>query len=349
MSAPTPSLRPVRAWLLVIYGLIAAMVVIGGITRLTGSGLSMVDWHPLMGALPPLDEASWEAVFARYKLSPQYAHVNHWMTLGDFKQIFFWEYLHRLLGRFIGVAFFVPWALFVWQRRLRGATARRAGVAFVLGGAQGLLGWFMVKSGLVDVPEVSHFRLAAHLSLAFFVALWVQWLWMQLRYGRPARAGGLPFAARWGLVSLVGVQVVWGAFMAGKRAGKIFRTFPDMNGQLIPDGWSTGAGLLTDLASNPVGVHFAHRSLAWVVLLAALTVALVGARVATQPLQRASAWLLGGLALVQVALGAATVLTSVAIPWAVAHQGVALLLISAALVVAYSFGGTPTDTETPSP
>lgn len=342
MSTSTPSLRPVSTWLAAIYALIAAMVVIGGITRLTGSGLSMVDWHPLMGALPPLDEAAWQAVFERYQQSPQFAQVNHWMTLGDFKQIFFWEYVHRLFGRLIGVAFFVPWLVFVLQKRLHGAVAWRAGVAFLLGGAQGLLGWFMVKSGLVDVPEVSHFRLAAHLSLAFFVAQWVQWLWMQLRFGPQARAGGVARWACWGLVGLIALQVVWGAFMAGTKAGKIYSTFPDMNGELVPRGWRTTESLGWDLTSNPVGIHFAHRSLAWIVLAATLTMAwtvIRNARAAGNDLQRRVGWLLASVAGLQVALGAATVLTSVQISWAVAHQGVALLLLSLATATAYVCGG----------
>ncbi|MCO4763649.1 MAG: COX15/CtaA family protein [Myxococcales bacterium] len=330
--------RSVRLWLLIVYAMIGAMVIIGGITRLTGSGLSMVEWHPLMGALPPLDETSWKAVFARYQLSPQYDQVNQWMTLADFKQIFFWEYLHRLFGRLIGVVFFAPWLVFTLRKQLRGRVAWRAGAAFVLGGAQGLLGWFMVKSGLVDVPEVSHFRLAAHLSLAFFVACWVQWLWMDLAWGRPKsdpNKPAVPGWAVWGLVSLITVQVVYGAFMAGKRAGLIFSTFPDMNGQWLPDGWSAGSSTLAALINNPIAIHFLHRTLAWFVLAAALAVGHIARTRAVTPLQTRLAWLLGGLTLVQVALGAATVMSHVNIPIATLHQGTALLLLSTALAVAH--------------
>lgn len=355
-TSPTSASQPprsVRIWLLVVYGMIGAMVVIGGITRLTGSGLSMVDWHPLMGALPPLDEASWQAVFLRYQQSPQYAHVNHWMTLADFKQIFFWEYLHRLLGRLIGVVFFVPWLIFVARRQLRGAVAWRAGGAFVLGGAQGLLGWFMVKSGLVNVPEVSHFRLAAHLCLAFFVACWVQWLWMDLAWGarRDGSAKGtgeaadaahvgsaaLPALARWGLVALVAVQIVYGAFMAGKRAGLLFATFPDMNGQWLPAGWSDGFSPVVALYNNPIAIHMVHRSLAWLVLAGALAVAAWGWRVAHRARQRRLALLLGALVALQVTFGGLTVVSHVAIPIATIHQGLALLLLSATLAVAREF------------
>ncbi|MEY3013814.1 MAG: hypothetical protein RIT45_2549 [Pseudomonadota bacterium] len=326
------------------------MVVVGGITRLTGSGLSMVDWHPLMGALPPMSEDAWQAVFLRYQQSPQYAQVNHWMTLADFKQIFFWEYFHRLLGRLIGVAFFLPCLVFVLQRRLRGAVAVRAGVAFLLGGAQGLLGWFMVKSGLVDVPEVSHFRLAAHLSLAFFVAQWVQWLWMQLRWprrteGEAAGAGAMASMqpAIWGFVALLSLQIVYGAFMAGKRAGKIFATFPDMNGSLWPAGWHTGDSALHDLLHNPIAIHATHRTVAWLVAAAAIALAVVASRRAERARERRIARIFGALVVLQVALGAATVMTSVAIPWAVAHQGVALLLLSASTALAYVARGPTAD------
>ena len=170
MDRSTPDPRgPVFYWLVAVYLMIAAMVLIGGVTRLTGSGLSMVTWRPLMGTLPPLNEADWLAVFEQYKQSPQYLQVNDWMGLSDFKRIFFWEYVHRLFGRLIGLVFFIPWVWLAFRKHLRGRWAARSAVAFVLGGLQGLLGWYMVKSGLVDEPTVSHYRLAAHLSLAFFV------------------------------------------------------------------------------------------------------------------------------------------------------------------------------------
>lgn len=337
MSEPVASLRPIARWLAWVYGLIAAMVVIGGITRLTGSGLSMVEWQPLIGAIPPLNEAEWQAVFAQYQRTPQYAQVNHWMQIGDFKEIFFWEYVHRVLGRLIGVAFFVPWLVFVARRMLRGALAWRTFVAFLLGGAQGLLGWYMVQSGLVNVPEVSHFRLAAHLSLALAVALYVQWLWMGLRWPRmPRPAGGqaIPLWLPAASLALLALQVVYGAFMAGKRAGKIFSSFPDMNGELLPLGWRSGAGLLRDLTENPVAIHVAHRTLAWIVLAACIGLGVVAWRAPGRRLRRAGV-AVAGLALFQVALGAATVWTGVHIGFAVAHQGTALLLLSSVMAIIY--------------
>ncbi len=341
MSEPHASLRPIARWLAWVYGLIAAMVVIGGITRLTGSGLSMVEWQPLMGAVPPLSEADWLAVFAQYQRTPQYAQVNHWMQLGDFKAIFFWEYLHRVLGRLIGVAFLVPWLVFWARRQLRGPLAARTFVAFLLGGAQGLLGWYMVQSGLVNVPEVSHFRLAAHLSLALGVALYVQWLWMGLRWPRPASAAAdraLPLWLPVTTLALLSLQVVYGAFMAGKRAGKIFSSFPDMNGELLPLGWRSGAGLLRDLTEHPVAIHVAHRTLAWIVLAACLALGAVAMQGPGPRLRRAGV-AVAGLALLQVGLGAATVWTGVHIAFAVAHQGTALVLLSSVVAVVYLRSG----------
>jgi cytochrome c oxidase assembly protein subunit 15 len=321
----------VRRWLIVVYLMILAMVLIGGITRLTGSGLSMVEWRPLMGALPPMGDAEWQAVFAQYQLSPQYQQVNQWMSLGDFQRIFFWEYLHRLFGRLIGVVFFVPWLWFVARRTLRGKAARLTAVAFVLGGLQGLLGWFMVKSGLVDQPEVSHFRLAAHLSLAFGVALYVQWIVMNLGTHAEPSQGRLSRSLTWGLLGLIGLQVVWGAFMAGTRAGYLFSTFPDLNGTWLPPGW------LSDPLHAPVSIHTVHRWLGWIVALAAGAVAWLGWQRAVDARQRTLAGLLGGLVAVQFTLGAAAVMTGVSIPVAAAHQGVALLLMSSALALIHGF------------
>ncbi|MBW2223699.1 MAG: COX15/CtaA family protein [Deltaproteobacteria bacterium] len=188
----TQTSRLVATWLLFLYLMVFAMVIVGGATRLTGSGLSMVQWHPFMGALPPLSESDWTETFQKYQASPQYKLVNHWMLLSDFKRIFLWEYAHRLLGRLIGVFFIVPWLLFLVQRRLDRPLAWKTFVAFLLGGAQGLLGWFMVKSGLVDNPEVSHYRLAAHLGLALLVGQYLLWLFLDLRAPPAKRAPGQP-------------------------------------------------------------------------------------------------------------------------------------------------------------
>lgn len=323
-SEPIPTLRreSMRVWLAIVYSMILVMVCIGGITRLTGSGLSMVEWHPLMGALPPLSEAAWAEVFTKYQASPQYQQVNHWMTLADFKQIFFWEYLHRLFGRLIGLVAFVPWLVMVVTKRLQGAWIGRTFLLIVLGGLQGLMGWYMVKSGLVDVPEVSHFRLAAHLSLAFLCALYALWLFL----GERAQSG----AKRWepwlqGLVlGLVALQTVYGAFMAGKRAGWLAASFPDMHGHYLPFVFVGAQGWLHSALYEGLLIHWIHRALAVLVVLAALGVAGLAWRD-----RRGPALAVVATVLVQFVLGALTVVYAVPIPLAVAHQANALLLCSA--------------------
>jgi len=317
--------------------MVFAIVLIGGITRLTGSGLSMVEWRPLMGAVPPLTDADWTAVFERYQQSPQYALVNDWMTLADFKRIFFWEFLHRLFGRLIGLAFLVPWVYFLLRRRLTGSLAARTGVAFVLGGLQGLLGWYMVKSGLVDVPAVSHYRLAAHLLLALIVANWL--LWILLGLWRAPTGHSKLRAAAWVFVAAVGLQIIYGAFTAGTRAGLLFSTFPDMDGAMVPSGM--GVLGVRDLLDNPVTIHFIHRMLAWALAVGAVILFVAGRR-QPQPMLRHAVALVLGLVGLQVILGAATVVLDVATWIAVIHQGVGFLVLSAAVFAAYAAGGAST-------
>lgn len=333
---PEPLPKHVRIWLWSIWALVLMMVIVGGTTRLTGSGLSMVEWHPLMGVLPPLTAADWDAVFERYKAFPQYQQVNHWMGLADFKRIFFWEYVHRLLGRVLGLAFFIPWLVFVSRGQLRGRWAVRTLVALCLGGAQGLLGWYMVRSGLIDRPEVSHFRLAAHLSLAFIAGLWVLWLALDAAgEGAPldaqARAASTALRpAAWGLVALTSMQVVLGAFMAGTRAGLVSRTFPDMNGHYGPGPFFTGPSVIDDALNNPLAIHWLHRAFAWIVLGAGIAV-YVRARALGVPLFRTRALGVVHVLGAQFALGVATVMLQVSPPVAVAHQACGYLLMSAAL------------------
>lgn len=328
--------RGVRIWLWTVFGSVFAMVAVGGITRLTGSGLSMVEWHPLMGTLPPLDEQAWHEAFVRYQRSPQYQQVNHWMELADFKRIFFWEYLHRLLGRVLGLVFALPWLVFVARGRLRGRALRLTAIALVLGGAQGVLGWIMVESGLVDRPSVSHFRLAAHLSLALFVSQWILWILLDMM---PAPTSRAPRRLRRGIaltVVLLVVQIVYGAFMAGTHAGLVSATFPDMNGYYGPTHFVSGVGALVH---DPLAIHWMHRTLAWVVLLAFLALAWSARRQAREI--RVAAFTALAIASVQLALGAATVIFHVPIAIAVAHQCVAVVLLSATVWLAYRAGVLP--------
>ena len=321
----TPAPRLVRAWLWGVVALILAMTLVGGTTRLTGSGLSMVEWRPLMGALPPMSEAQWLDLFRKYQQTPQYQLVNSWMTLADFERIFFWEYLHRLLGRFIGLAVALPLLGFWLTGRLNGALARRGVGLLVLGGLQGLLGWFMVKSGLVDVPEVSHLRLAAHLLLAFAIAQATVWVALDAgRDGPPERGARrfLGFIA--GVAALVVAQIGWGAFMAGLRAGTYAATFPDLNGVYAPWRLVGSGGYLHDMVFEVPLVHWTHRVLGTAALLAVWGLA---AALRCHQALRAPALTAAVLVTLQYALGVATVMSHVAIPVAVAHQAGAYALL----------------------
>lgn len=319
--------RAVALWLFVCCAAIFAMVVLGGLTRLTGSGLSMVTWQPVTGWLPPLDTAEWEAVFALYRETPEFRRVNFWMTVDDFRSIFWLEYLHRVWGRLIGVVFAVPAVWFA----LRGRIGRRLGiglsVAFLLGAAQGVLGWYMVQSGLVDRPEVSHYRLAAHLTLALAVYAWLLWLALGLAHGRGARG---PHDTGLGLaIAGIALTAVWGAFVAGLDAGHIHPTFPLMDGRLVPREIFSLAPWTADLTGNPVTVQFVHR---WLAILVLAGLLLLRWRVRLAPHgERRPFDLLAGTALVQAGLGVATLLLGVPLAAASLHQAGAVVLLSLAI------------------
>ncbi len=304
--------RAVAIWLLAVAALVFVMVVVGGITRLTESGLSIVRWDPVGGIVPPLNAADWQAEYAAYRASPQGELVNAGMSLAAFKGIFFWEYLHRLLGRVIGLAFALPLAWFALRRAVPEGYGWRLSAILALGGLQGAIGWWMVASGLVDRPAVAHERLAVHLSMALIIL--GACLWTALDLVRPRNralpAWLLPFL---GLLSL---QIVWGAFTAGLRAGHAADTWPLMLGQLVPP--------LGSLLNDPVSVQWVHRSLAWFVAAAALAVAWR---------ERAShrAGLVAALVVVQFTLGVLTVIHGVPIAIAAAHQAGAALLLAATL------------------
>jgi len=339
----TTAPRAIRSWLWFVFGTIVAMTLIGGTTRLTGSGLSMVDWHPLMGALPPIGQAAWLEVFARYQTSPQFELVNHWMTLDDFKKIFFWEYLHRLFGRGIGLVVMGPWLVFLVRRQLRGMLAAKTLMLMVLGGLQGVLGWYMVRSGLVDRPEVSHFRLAAHLLLAFTVAQYTAWLALGVGADKvevqkaSVSTTGLAVA----LMPLVVLQIVYGAFVAGTRAGLYSSTFPDVNGHYLPGAFVEASGVVSSLLHGVPLIHWTHRFLGWLTLFGLLGLAWKLRREGKSWLRR-PAGVLGGLVTLQFLLGVFTVMFSVPTVLAVAHQGVALLLLTSLTWVVHRclYGGT---------
>jgi cytochrome c oxidase assembly protein subunit 15 len=339
-ASSTPR-RTIAVWLLACCALVFAMVVVGGITRLTHSGLSIVEWQPIVGTVPPLTDAQWEETFAKYRSTPEFKQRNHDMNLEGFKGIFWWEYAHRLLGRVIGLAFLLPFVFFVATGRLRGALAWKLGGIFLLGGAQGALGWYMVQSGLVDDPRVSSARLAAHLGLAFLI--YALMFWTALGLLTPLRTASSDSARRraGGLVALVFVMVRSGARVAAIRAGFAYNTFPMMNGEWIPPEIMVLDPWWDNFLHNMATVQFVHRLLA---LLVALGVLIVWARVQREPPnRRARLWshalLLAGVA--QVAAGISTLLLRVPLELAALHQAGAVVLFTCALGVRHALREAP--------
>jgi cytochrome c oxidase assembly protein subunit 15 len=318
-------LRPVRLWLYVLAAMVLCIVVVGGITRLTDSGLSITEWKPITGILPPLSEAEWVADFELYKQIPQYQVLNQGMTLEEFKLIFFWEWFHRFLGRAIGVAFAVPFVIFLLQRRLNWSLAAPLAGLFVLGGFQGFLGWWMVSSGLTELTSVSQYRLAAHLSAA--LVLFLALLWVARKMG-PVRSAANPAdrPAAVILLALIFVQIVWGAFVAGLDAGMGYNTWPLMDGALVPDGLGVMQPWWKNLFENAMTVQFIHRTIAYVLVIYVFAMWFWH--------RGAGGWLprLAILTLLQVVLGIATLLMQVPLAIALGHQVLAFMLAGVTVV-----------------
>ena len=326
----------VAAWLLACCALVFAMVVVGGVTRLTHSGLSIVEWQPIVGTLPPLGEAQWQETFDKYQLTPEYRKVNHAMSLDEFKGIFWWEYFHRLLGRVIGFVFLLPLLWFWWRGRIDRPLALKLAGIFVLGGLQGAMGWYMVKSGLVDDPRVSQYRLTAHLGIALAIYAAMLWTALGLLYPGAAAASARQPRLRglsWIITATVAYMVITGGFVAGIRAGFAYNSFPLMNGHLLPpeifilDPW------YLNFFNNMATVQFDHRLGAWLLALLVPWFWLQARLEALTPRARFSLRLLSGMLALQIALGIATLLLVVPVPLAAAHQAGAVLLLSAALLL----------------
>jgi heme a synthase len=345
-AAAAPPLRAaatlsVALWLFTCCALVFAMVVVGGVTRLTHSGLSIVEWQPIIGTLPPLNDSQWQEIFAKYRLTPEFHQVNSKMGLAEFKGIYWWEYFHRLLGRAIGVVFLVPMLWFAARRSIPpGYTSKLAGI-FVLGGLQGAMGWYMVKSGLVDDPRVSQFRLTAHLGIAFAIFAAMLWAGLSLAYPQRAALTARPQRAvrawAFAVAALVFVMALSGGFVAGIRAGLAYNTFPLMNGDIVPPEILMLEPWWKNFFWNMATVQFDHRLLAW--LLAILVPTLWWKMRAAQgvPLRaRTGGHVLLALLTLQIALGIATLLLVVPVPLAAAHQGGAVLVFAAALNVAHA-------------
>jgi heme a synthase len=311
----------VAIWLWAMAALVFVMVIVGGATRLTDSGLSITEWKPLLGAIPPLNEADWQDAFLKYQTIPEYKLINKGMALADFKFIYWWEWSHRFLGRFIGFAFAIPFLFFIATGRIEKSLWPRLIFLFVLGGAQGALGWYMVASGLVDRTDVSQYRLAAHLTLAIAVFAAIVWTALEVSGVKAVCSKGRAIAIL--VVPLLFLQIAAGGFVAGLDAGHVSDTWPLMDGALVPSGLAFTQPVWKNLFENALTVQFDHRILAYVILAVTALQAYIT--------RLASAGIVFAVALSQAALGIITIVTNVPIHTALAHQAGALILLSAAL------------------
>lgn len=331
--------RPVAVWLFACAGMVAAMMVIGAITRLTESGLSMVEWRPLIGAWPPTGEAEWRRVFDLYRKTSEYRLENAGMTLAEFKTIFWWEFVHRLWGRLIGVVFAVPFLAFLLTKRLPRPLIPHLVAAFLLGGLQGVIGWWMVRSGFVDRTDVSQYRLAIHLTMAFAILGYL--LWLALRIVSPPTQGA-PVALRrlgWIVLGVLSLAVFAGGLVAGLNAGLIYNTWPSMDGGFVPEGALDLSPWWLNGFENIATVQFNHRMLAYAGFVLVIWLWLSVRRAAVPLRARLAANLLAAMVLVQVCLGIATLLLAVPLPLAVLHQAGAALLFSLAVWAVYELSG----------
>jgi cytochrome c oxidase assembly protein subunit 15 len=334
-AAPARDRHSIAAWLLVCCAMVFAMVAIGGITRLTESGLSIVEWQPFAGALPPLSDGEWQRLFDLYRQTPEYREINRGMSLAEFREIFWWEWIHRFWGRLIGLVFLLPLLWFLVRRRIPAGLTPYLAVAFVLGGAQGALGWFMVASGLAERTDVSQYRLVAHLLLAFAIYLYL--FWLALVCLGPPRGRIAPANRRrllW-LALPIGLTVAMGAFTAGLNGGFLYNEFPLMGGALLPQDALAIDPVWINLFENPVAAQFAHRWLAVATTIATLLVWWTAAQRGDDATRGRPLDLLAAIAVVQFALGIATLLTVVWLPVAVLHQAGAVLLVTALVWALY--------------
>lgn len=330
--------KPVARWLIGCALLVFCIVVVGGITRLTRSGLSIVEWKPFAGTLPPMGEAAWNEEFAKYRETPEYKLVNRGMQLNEFKNIFWWEYIHRVLARLIGVVFLLPFLWFLIRKQIRGFMAGRLALIFFLGGAQGFLGWYMVKSGLVKDPHVSHLRLMSHLLMAvllYGMMLYTAWQFLYPQAETRKSRGGLLN------VIVAFILLGSGALVAGLKAGKMYNTFPLMNGSYFPPGVELQASFLSNLIDNPAIVQFTHRNIAYLLgILIAVQLYIrrseMGAANFKHPLV-----LFFAVYLLQVLLGVLTLLNAVPVSLGALHQANAMLLFSAALWLLFKDRAAP--------
>jgi cytochrome c oxidase assembly protein subunit 15 len=337
--------RRIAYWLIIVAVMIYAMVILGGVTRLTGSGLSMVEWEPIMGTIPPLSDSEWQSAFAKYQQYPEYQQLNRDMDLGEFKKIFAFEYTHRLLGRSIGVVFLVPFLFFFFRKRIKPQLIPKLITMFVLGGLQGLLGWFMVKSGLVDKPNVSQYRLAAHLMAAILIYSYILWTAWGLLFPTPRNAW-VPGVNRLRtqirlLTAVIVLMLISGAFVAGTHAGAVFKTFPDMGGHLFPPGLFAMSPFLLNFVENTTTIQFDHRLIAYFIIILISVIWYRSRHYTLTASTRSALGLLLFVMILQVTLGVSTLLSTPTVPvragvsvlLASLHQGGALLLLTVVLFI----------------
>ena len=330
--------RQIAVWLLLCAAVIFGMILLGGVTRLTHSGLSMVEWKPLIGIIPPLSEQAWLETFEKYKQFPEYQKINQGMSLDGFKAIFMYEYLHRVLGRLIGVLFFLPMLYFGFRRRVRPGLMPKLVVLFFMGGLQGLLGWYMVKSGLVNNPQVSQYRLTAHLGVAVAIYAYMLWVAFDLLFATAnAAASRVRQLGRWSLVllALVYLMILSGGLVAGTRAGFAYATWPLMGDSFIPQGLFAGTPAWRAMFEDITTIQFNHRMFAYLLFVLIIGFAVLVYRNGSSDRQRWGAALLVLALLMQVTLGISTLLLHVPVAVATAHQGGAVLLLSALLFISH--------------
>lgn len=325
--------KAVGWWLFGSAAAVYLMIVVGGITRLTQSGLSMVEWAPIMGALPPIGEAAWMDVFNKYKAYPEYIEINSGMSLPEFKSIFWWEYGHRVLGRVIGLIYLLPLLFFIAKGMIPKGWNLKLFFLFLLGGLQGLMGWYMVKSGLVDQPHVSQYRLTAHLSLAIVIFGCMLWFSMDFLRGRVLHQRATKAYLWWTAIScgVVFLMMVSGGFVAGTKAGFIINTFPTMNGQWIPDGLLAISPVWRNYFENPVSVQFVHRFIAVIVFV----VVAVTFHYSRKQMFSTRAFYQVLIMLAQVCLGVSALLLVVPVLLGAAHQAGAVALLGVSLYIAH--------------
>ncbi|MDC0249363.1 COX15/CtaA family protein [Flavobacteriales bacterium] len=319
--------RSIIIWLLSGCFLIFTMVIIGGITRLTHSGLSMVDWRLFMGAIPPLNDIQWQETFNLYKKSPEFLKVNYNFTLHEFKSIFFWEYLHRLIGRLLGIVFILPFLYFLLKKKLTPKLKIQTTILLIMGAMQGAIGWWMVKSGLVNKPDVSHFRLAVHLITAFLTCAYAFWIALPLMFIKK-RTGHLKlFKLNVSFLIIVIIQIIYGAFVAGLNAGYGFNTWPLMNGEWIPEAVYSLKPFWKNFTEAPYGVQFIHRVLAFVIVGLMFFIWDYSRKAQLNIIQKKALTIQLLIVILQLILGVLTLVLIVPISLALAHQAVAFFLL----------------------